>query len=145
MVSGRGRFGAVAAGVAASSLALAGCGQSEEERAAQVESLAAELAAGFPVVRYSVGGSTSQASITVRTPTGTSQQSDVDVPLRTKEGGKPYLEFVFERGAFVYLSAQNSLDSGSVSCRIENGEGEVIAENLASGAYAIASCEGRAR
>lgn len=139
------RFGGFAFVAVLSAVALVGCGQGEEERAAaEAEALVEELAAGFPVIRYSVGGSTSQASITVRTPTGTSQQSDIDVPLRSRSG-EPFLRFVFERGEFVYISAQNSLESGSVSCRIENGDGEVIASNQASGAFAIASCEGRAR
>jgi hypothetical protein len=84
------------------------------------------------------------ADITVQTPTGTSQQQGVDVPLENKEG-TPGLHFTdFAPGAFVYISAQNaSKYGGSLTCAIEV-DGVRISENSASGAYAIATCQGRA-
>ena len=95
-------------------------------------------------VHYSVGGSTDQASVTMQTPTGTKQQSDIDVPLRSKGTGAPYLEFEFQSGDFVYISAQNSNGYGTVSCRIETDDGRLISENESSGAYAIVTCSGQA-
>lgn len=142
-----GKWGAAV--MAAGVLVLAGCGQSPEEQAAasaSSSSAAAQLAEALvSKVRYEVGGDTTQASITIQTPSGSSQQNDIDVPLKTKEGGYPYLEFTFSAGDFVYLSAQNSKGYGTVTCRITTDDGEVIAENSASGGYAIASCSGKAR
>jgi hypothetical protein len=99
--------------------------------------------AALTKIRYSVSGTTNQASVTFQTPTGTSQQNDIDIPLRTKDGYY-YLEFAFTGGAFVYLSAQNSNDRGSLTCHIETANGQVLSENTASGGYAIAACQGRA-
>lgn len=47
------------------------------------------------------------------------------------------------RGEFVYLSIQNSHETGSVECRILV-DGEVIESARSSGAYVIASCSGSA-
>lgn len=121
---------------------------SEAERVAESKAKTAQLVedikAATPRVRYEVSGTTTQASITMETPTGTSQQSNIDVPLRTKSGSS-YLQFAFSRGDFVYLSAQNSKAFGSVTCRITTEAGEVISENTATGGYAIAACKGEAR
>lgn len=129
-------------------LLIAGCGKSAEEKAAEAaasRARASELAEMLVAkVRYEVGGDTTQASITAQTPTGTTQQSDIDVPLRTKGGGT-YLEYSFTSGDFVYLSAQNSKGYGTVTCRITTDSGEVISENMASGGYSIATCKGKAK
>lgn len=129
-------------------LVLAGCSQSPAERAAEVSASAnhaAELASALEAkVRYQVGGDTTQASITVQTPTGSSQQNDIDVPLKSKSGND-YLEYTFTAGDFVYLSAQNSKSYGTVTCRITTDDGQVIAENSASGEFAIATCTGKAQ
>lgn len=124
---------------------MTGCGKSAEEKArdsAKVASLVAE--AMKSTVTYYVEGSTSQASITMQTPTGSSQQSDVDVPLTRKSDGREGISFVFRSGDFVYISAQNSESTGTVRCRIVGKDGEVVSENVASGGYAIATCKGRA-
>jgi hypothetical protein len=95
-------------------------------------------------VYYTVTGSTDQASITYQSPSGTQQASDIDVPLSTK-AGKDHLEMTFQAGDFVYLSAQNSNEHGSVTCKITTDDGDVISENTSTGAFVIATCEGRAR
>ena len=48
----------------------------------------------------------------------------------------------FGPGEFVYISAQNEGEYGSVTCRI-TVDGVVVSENTSSGAYGIATCEGR--
>ncbi len=137
---------AAAMGVIASVAALTGPSEAERaaEQKAETAQLVEEIKAATPRVRYEVGGTTTQASITMETPTGTSQQSKIDVPLRTKAGAT-FIQYAFSRGDFVYLSAQNSKGFGTVTCRITTEAGEVIAENSASGGYAIASCKGQAR
>jgi hypothetical protein len=119
---------------------LAACsdGQTDAQQAALIHE------AMQSKVRYEVTGTTDMASLTYETPTGTSQQSDIDIPMTIKDTGAHYLELTFQSGAFVYISAQNSEDTGSVTCRITTDSGDVIAENTASGAYAIATCKGTA-
>jgi hypothetical protein len=94
-------------------------------------------------VVYKVTGTTTQASLTLQTASGTSQQNDVDVPVMSKSGTEG-LTYEVEPYSFVYVSAQNSKDTGSVTCSIEV-DGVVIATNTSSGAYAIASCSGTAK
>jgi hypothetical protein len=48
----------------------------------------------------------------------------------------------FGPGDFVYFSAQNTSEYGTLTCTIKVG-GVPISENTATGAYAIATCEGR--
>lgn len=125
---------------------LAGCGASAEEKAAESASNAALVREAMAAtVRYAVTGDTDQASITMQTPTGSSQQNDIDVPLQSKSSGNQYLEFTFTAGDFVYLSAQNSQGYGSVTCAITTDDGDLISQNTASGGYAIATCKGTAR
>lgn len=52
-------------------------------------------------------------------------------------------QFETEPGEFLYLSIQNSLESGSVECRILV-ENEVIESARSSGAFVIATCSGEA-
>jgi hypothetical protein len=94
-------------------------------------------------VLYEVEGTTSSASVTMQTPTGTSQITPA-VPMRRESDGRRGLEAEFSPGSFVYISAQNKQSSGTITCRI-TVNGSVIAENTSSGGYAIASCSGRAR
>lgn len=93
------------------------------------------------VVTYDVTGSATSADITYATPSGTSQQQGVDVPLKMKGSGKRGLTFdTFGRAAFLYISAQNKDEYGDVTCTIKV-DGEVVATNTASGGYAVATCE----
>jgi hypothetical protein len=93
-------------------------------------------------ITYDVRGSASDADVTVETPTGVSQQQGADIPLRNQTGSHGLI-FTFDPSAFVYVSAQNADSYGDVVCTIER-DGEVISRNQASGAYAIATCEGTA-
>jgi hypothetical protein len=94
-----------------------------------------------PMVIYELDGTATDANITIETPTGMSQQS-VDVPLRNKSGSKGLRFTDFNYGAFLYISAQNDGEYGDLTCRIRV-DGEVVSENTASGAYAIATCQAR--
>lgn len=95
------------------------------------------------VVTYEVvGQGTSTASLTIATPTGTSQ-SKADLPVRNKSGSEGLIFHGFSHGAFLYVSAQNDEDSGEVTCRIKVGDA-VVSENSASGAYEIATCQAQA-
>ena len=88
-----------------------------------------------------VTGSAPMASITVRAGDKSTQQSDVDVPV-VLESGERGLRYAVEGGEFVYISAQNSTDSGDVTCAI-TVDGELLVTNTSSGAYVIATCSGR--
>ncbi len=130
----------LAGGLAA--VALAGCAHTPTA-AEEATSDAQIREALSTTVRYEVGGTASQADITIQTPTGSSQQSGVDVPLKSK-AGTDYLQFTFQSGDFVYLSAQNTSGVGTVTCTISDESGRVISHNEASGGYAIATCKGTA-
>jgi hypothetical protein len=93
-------------------------------------------------VVYFVEGTTKIADLTLETATGTKQENDVDVPVKTKSG-LVGLHVTMPSGGFVYISAQNKQETGTISCRIE-ADGIEIASNESSGAYAIAQCDGRA-
>ncbi|WP_426566425.1 hypothetical protein ACPPVT_07715 [Angustibacter sp. McL0619] len=93
-------------------------------------------------VLYEVEGTATSTDITFQTPTGTSQGSGLAVPL-VSQAGPHGLQFTFQIGAFVYLSAQNGGDTGDITCRI-TADGQVISENTATGEYAIATCKGAA-
>ncbi len=95
-------------------------------------------------VTYMVtGNGTNKATIIYRTPTGTGQQSDIDLPLKRKSDGGAGIIYPFHRGDFLYISAQNSNDVGAVKCTI-SVDGTIVSSNSASGAYAIASCQASA-
>lgn len=95
------------------------------------------------VVTYRVDGTAGSASVTWKTPTGTSQ-ADSDLPLLNKAGGEG-LTFTnsFAVGDFLYVSAQNQSRTGTVMCTILV-DGVVVAENETSADFGIATCEGRA-
>jgi hypothetical protein len=135
-------FRAIAAAITGAALltGFAGCGGDDSSLSADDLADLAE-ALSFEVGYY-VEGSADSASITIETPTGTSQQQDIPLPIYNKTGDLG-LHMTFQRGDFVYVSAQNDSEYGKVTCRIEV-DGEVISENSASGAYAIATCKGRA-
>jgi hypothetical protein len=102
--------------------------------------------AALPSVRtitYHVTGTANAVDITIETPTGVSQQNGLDVPLTNRNGDRG-LTATFSSGDFVYIAAQNAGERGTVRCSIEDETGLTISENVARGAYAIATCEGRA-
>lgn len=122
-------------------LMLAGCssGPTPAERAESADRLAEAI--GPAEVMYQVEGTAQTASVTVKTPTGTSQ-ADIALPLRSK-AGTIGLRFEFPRGSFVYISAQQRSGGTQVTCRI-SVDGVSISENSSSGEFQIATCEGSA-
>ncbi|HET8535912.1 MAG TPA: hypothetical protein VFL73_01915 [Solirubrobacteraceae bacterium] len=126
-------------------LALGACGGQQEPELTPVASTPSIAAPGPWIgVRYEVEGQyVWGADITMQTPTGSSQVS-AKLPLQTK-GGDIGMRQTFDEGAFVYLSAQSHEERGSITCRIVRVDnGRVISENTSSGAFAIATCKGRA-
>lgn len=84
-------------------------------------------------VTYEVTGTAAAASITFEHPTGSSQVDPVTLPWRTT--------FEAPSGQFVYLSAQNDTQAGTIVVRIDV-DGATIGESQASGAYVIATADG---
>jgi hypothetical protein len=95
-------------------------------------------------ITYQVHGSASKADLTYKTATGTGQQSGVNVPVTRKSDNGDGLTVNVSAGSFVSISAQNAGQSGDLECIILGSKGQVISDNRASGAFAIASCEGDA-
>lgn len=128
--------------VTATLLVVTGCGGSEV--AADVEYVAPAKAE----VLYEVDGTALRASVTYETGTGT-EQGKIRLPM-TSATGSTGLAGSFERGSFLYISAQNQGDInmeiygyGSVTCRI-TVDGVVISENTSNGQFGIATCKGTA-
>ena len=85
-------------------------------------------------VEYTVTGTTTLVDITIENEDGgTSQFSDVSVPWS--------YEFQGNSGDFVYVSAQNQLDTGSVTVKIYT-DGSVFKTSTSVGAYVIATASG---
>lgn len=85
-------------------------------------------------VRYEVTGSASTVDITYQNEDGgTSQLSDVTLPWS--------LAFTGEALDFVYVSAQNQGETGTVTVTIYK-DGEQFKTSTSSGAYVIASADG---
>lgn len=93
-------------------------------------------------VVYEVEGTAKSVDITMESTSGTSQQSNLKVPLSSKSGSRG-LTVEMNRGDFVYISAQNQGSSGSVTCRI-TVDGAVVSTVTSSGGYTIATCSGTA-
>lgn len=94
-------------------------------------------------VAYHLSGSATQADITYLTGSGgTEQQQGIDVPMVNKAGGDG-LFFTAQPGDFLYFSAQNGGEFGSLTCTItENGR--VISRQTSTGGYSIVTCQGAA-
>jgi hypothetical protein len=96
----------------------------------------------FYDVTYEVDGDICCASITYENSTGGSAQADIDVPLTTTDGVTG-MKLRVMRGAFLYISAQNTSGrSGSITCRIKVN-GLTVKETTSQGRSVIASCSGR--
>jgi hypothetical protein len=92
-------------------------------------------------VLYEVEGTASGASLTFATNDG-SEQTKTNIPLINTKGTAG-VEFTATSGQFLYLSAQNLGEAGTVTCRI-SVDGVTVSENTSSGSYSIASCDGSA-
>lgn len=104
-------------------------------------SSAAYSAPAPEMVRYEVdgdGGATG-AMVTYATPDG-QQQHTIDLPMTNQAGGTG-VQFPYSDDEFLYVSAQNQDEYGSITCRIYVGD-QKVSENTSSGAYAIATCQG---
>lgn len=60
-----------------------------------------------------------------------------------RHGGGDLHTMTVDSGEFLYISAQNQNELGSIICRII-ADGVVIAENESTASYGIATCEGSA-
>jgi len=88
---------------------------------------------------YYVIGSASSADVTYTTGSGTSQAS-IDLPLMNKAGQQGIRMTGSNAPDFLYISAQNTGEYGEVTCKIIIDD-VVVAQNTASGAYMIATCQ----
>ncbi len=80
-------------------------------------------------VVYRIDGTASRASLTMRNETGGTEQGTHLVPWDDT--------FTVAPGQFVYLSAQNEGDHGTITCTITS-DGQVVQTAESSGAYVIA-------
>jgi hypothetical protein len=85
-------------------------------------------------VVYRVSGTTSSASLTYQNAQGGSEQKEVRLPWQLSLTGRS--------GQFLYMSAQNSMQSGTVICEIMLN-GVSVKTSTSEGAYKIATCSGR--
>jgi len=88
-------------------------------------------------IKYEVGGNgTNRASLTYENQSSnTEQKSDAALPWSKS--------FTAESSQFLYVSAQNEKDSGTIWCKIYQ-DGKVIEQAESAGAYVIATCSGSA-
>jgi hypothetical protein len=86
-------------------------------------------------VIYKVTGTASRASLTYNNEQGGTEQTEIAIPWEK--------QFTVKRGEFLYISAQNEGETGSVTCEIWV-DGNKWRESTSSGAYKIASCSGSA-
>jgi TolA-binding protein len=86
-------------------------------------------------VRYNIHGTAKSVSVTYQNGSGDTEQiSEVRVPWDKS--------VTMERGAFVYIAAQNQGDSGTVTCTIYV-DSLPVKTSTSNGAYTIATCSGR--
>jgi hypothetical protein len=90
-------------------------------------------ATGTYTVLYVVSGSAKQASLTYNNSQGGTAQQTVNLPWQT--------QFTMKKGDFLYISAQNQADVGSVVSEIKV-DGNVFKSTISSGAFVIATASG---
>jgi hypothetical protein len=96
----------------------------------------APLTSCTSTVIYRVTGTASSASLTISNEQGNTEQEDsVVIPWARR--------MTFPCGEFVYVSAQNNGESGTIECSI-SADGQVIESAESSGAFVIADCSGTA-
>lgn len=82
-------------------------------------------------VSYVISGTSEKANLTYSTPSGgTGQRSSISLPYR--------IDYDKFGGDFLYISAQNDTDRGSVKVEIYY-EDRLVASDTANGAYSIAT------
>lgn len=85
-------------------------------------------------ITYRISGTAPSASLTYQNAGGDTEQKDVRVPWN--------VSFDARAGQFVYLSAQNKGEYGTIICEILLN-GTQVKTSTSEGAYKIASCSGR--
>lgn len=85
-------------------------------------------------IEYRITGSTNYASYTYENETGSTEQKTAGVPWSKK--------FVASPGDYLYISAQNEIDHGTIKCELLV-DGVVVKHAESSGAYVIVTCSGR--
>ncbi len=86
------------------------------------------------VIQYKITGTAGGADLTYENSTGGTEQKEVKLPYEDS--------FMARRGAYLYISAQNTGEYGTVRCEILVN-GQVVKSAESSGAYKIATCSGR--
>lgn len=89
---------------------------------------------GSKKVRYQVDGMTNKASLTYANEDGGTEQREVSVPWSKEFNCRP--------GEFLYLSAQNRADYGSIVATIFV-DGHIEKQSVSSGGYVIATASSR--
>jgi hypothetical protein len=84
-------------------------------------------------VRYYVSGTADRASLTLENQSGNTEQITVDLPWSK--------ELTLEYGDFMYISAQNEDDRGTINCAISVNT-ITVEQASSNSAYGIASCSG---
>jgi hypothetical protein len=84
---------------------------------------------------YYVGGWAGTADITYENSTGGTEQNTVTIPWTSPS-------WEVHDGDFLYISAQNNDELGSVTCEIRI-DGIMVKQSKSEGAYVIATCSGR--
>lgn len=93
-------------------------------------------------IKYHVEGSARTVSITMQSRSGNMEQvSSVALPMKSSAGTEGLSLGEVACGEFLYISAQNNGETGTVTCRITSN-GVTIEEASSSGAFVIASCSG---
>jgi hypothetical protein len=82
------------------------------------------------------------ANYTIRTDNGGTSQGSTNLPMKNRNGDTGLTFTGFRSGDFVYLSVQNQDAAGSVTCRIVV-DGQILSENISTGGYTIATCQGQ--
>lgn len=90
------------------------------------------------VVTYEISGTATEATVMFNTPTG-HQQHDVVLPTLDADGNT-LLEFEFDHGSYLSLTAHNAGDKGTITCTI-TADGEVISLNTSSSAFGLVRCD----
>lgn len=91
-------------------------------------------------VTYLVDGTAESVDLTMQLNGGTSQQ-EASLPLKNKSGTDGIIQQL-PVGSFIYVSAQNQDDYGTVTCHLVVDGVEIQAVTSTSD-YGIATCKGR--
>lgn len=125
--------------VTALALISSGCSSTAAPAASVAPFSSAPSSARVLTAVYYVEGTADGADITYSTATGIQQQSRAAIPLQMTDGTFGIQMKGAQVPRTLTISAQNTGAKGTVTCSIRLN-GEKVAENTSSGAYAIASC-----